>query len=142
MFLQKLMQGMKLREIEMCCWGPMQVERYVFFPACARRFELETTSLLEQGKDEDEQEGMLASALRVLQQARHSVPPCLPLSQKLLHMLQSRTPLRQNCRRECNELHSYCRGHIIIINQTVLHVIDIYSIDIYSFGCAKALHKS
>ncbi|BDA42625.1 probable RNA polymerase II subunit A C-terminal domain phosphatase [Coccomyxa sp. Obi] len=46
----------------------LQVERYVFFPACARRFELETSSLLEQGRDEDEQEGMLASALRVLQQ--------------------------------------------------------------------------
>ena len=50
----------------------MQVVRYVFFPACARRFELETSSLLEQGRDEEERDGMLASALHVLQKVSHS----------------------------------------------------------------------
>lgn len=76
---------------------PMQVERYVFFPACARRFELETSSLLEQGRDEDEQEGMLASALRVLQQVSHPSHPACHNHQQLVHMPWSETPSRPSC---------------------------------------------
>jgi len=53
----------------------LQVERYIFFPACVRRFGLDARSLLEQGRDEDEQRGMLASALRILQQAGSCYPP-------------------------------------------------------------------
>jgi hypothetical protein len=45
-----------------------QVQRYIFFPACARRLTVGDKSLLEEGRDEDEKQGMLAAALRVLQQ--------------------------------------------------------------------------
>lgn len=52
-----------------------QVERYVFFPACARRFGLGRPALLDEGRDEAAQGGMLASALQVLRKVRSRSPP-------------------------------------------------------------------
>lgn len=46
----------------------IQVDRYIFFPACAIRFGRLHKSLLEKGQDEDADEGMLSTALQVLQQ--------------------------------------------------------------------------
>lgn len=43
-----------------------QVERYVFFRACAERFGAGKAALLDAGRDEDAAQGMLAAALRVL----------------------------------------------------------------------------
>ena len=47
----------------------VQVERYVFFPACAERFGNPEPALLDEGRDEDPERGMLAAALRVLLEA-------------------------------------------------------------------------
>ena len=47
----------------------LQVERYIFFPACAERFGLQTPGLLREGRDEDGEWGMLHSALQVLEEA-------------------------------------------------------------------------
>eukprot|EP00887_Chlorella_sp_A99_P003679 scaffold7.g3679.t1 len=41
------------------------IERYLYFPACASKFGARAGSLLEQGVDEDAQEGALAASLRV-----------------------------------------------------------------------------
>ena len=46
----------------------IQVDRYIFFPACATRFGRSHKCLLEKGQDEDADEGMLSIALQVLQQ--------------------------------------------------------------------------
>lgn len=46
----------------------IQVDRYIFFPACATRFGRSHKCLLEKGQDEDADKGMLSTALRVLQQ--------------------------------------------------------------------------
>lgn len=61
------MANVSRRSIKGIC-ETLQVQRYIFFPACARRLTADEPSLLEQGRDEDEQQGMLASALKVLQQ--------------------------------------------------------------------------
>lgn len=50
----------------------IQVERYIYFPACAARFGKEGKSHVECGTDEDPANGTLASCLRVLQEA-HSI---------------------------------------------------------------------
>ncbi|KAH7621996.1 hypothetical protein Ndes2526B_g02821 [Nannochloris sp. 'desiccata'] len=44
----------------------MQVERYIYFPACAVRFGRGGQSLFERGEDEDADNGALATCLRVL----------------------------------------------------------------------------
>ena len=44
----------------------MQIERYIYFPACAVRFGRGGQSLFERGEDEDPQKGALATSLRVL----------------------------------------------------------------------------
>ncbi|KAL0027020.1 hypothetical protein WJX79_009746 [Trebouxia sp. C0005] len=46
----------------------IQVDRYIFFPACVSRFGRSHKSLLEAGKDEDVGSGMLSTSLRVVQQ--------------------------------------------------------------------------
>ena len=46
----------------------IQVDRYIFFPACATRFGRSHKCLLEKGQDEDADKGMLLTALQVLQQ--------------------------------------------------------------------------
>lgn len=46
----------------------IQVDRYIFFPACATRFGRSHKCLLERGQDEDADKGMLSTALQVLQQ--------------------------------------------------------------------------
>lgn len=56
-----------------CMRGCPQVERYVFFPACAERFGTARPSLLDQGRDEDADHGMLAAALRVLLEVMHQL---------------------------------------------------------------------
>ena len=48
--------------------GALQVERYIFFPACAERFGLQSPGLLREGRDEDSEQGMLHSALQVLEE--------------------------------------------------------------------------
>lgn len=63
----------------------LQVERYIYFPACVRRFGLDARSLLEQGRDEDEQRGMLASALCILQQAGSCNPPMPGVQCRSMH---------------------------------------------------------
>ena len=45
------------------------MERYIFFPACAERFGLQSPGLLQEGRDEDGDQGMLHSALQVLEEA-------------------------------------------------------------------------
>lgn len=45
------------------------MERYIFFPACAERFGLVSPGLLKEGRDEDGAQGMLHSALQVLEEA-------------------------------------------------------------------------
>lgn len=51
----------------------IQVDRYIFFPACVIRFGRSHKSLLETGKDENVDTGMLSTALRVMQQVHHSL---------------------------------------------------------------------
>lgn len=51
----------------------IQVDRYIFFPACITRFGRSHKSLLETGKDESVDTGMLSTALRVMQQVHHSL---------------------------------------------------------------------
>ena len=46
----------------------IQVDRYIFFPACATRFGRSHKCLLETGQDEDADKGMLSTSLRVLKQ--------------------------------------------------------------------------
>lgn len=46
----------------------IQVDRYIFFPACATRFGRSHKCLLEKGQDEDADKGMLSTALQVMQQ--------------------------------------------------------------------------
>ena len=55
-----------------------QAERYVFFPACAERFGAAVPSLLDQGRDEDADRGMLAAALRVLLEVLHQFALTIP----------------------------------------------------------------
>lgn len=45
----------------------IQVDRYIYFPACVTRFERSHKSLLEVEKDENANTGMLTTALDVLQ---------------------------------------------------------------------------
>ena len=54
----------------------LQVERYIFFPACAERFGLQSPGLLREGRDEDGEQGMLHSALQVLQKASTPAHTC------------------------------------------------------------------
>ena len=42
----------------------------MFFPACTRRFGLGRPALLDEGRDEAAEGGMLSSALQVLQKVR------------------------------------------------------------------------
>lgn len=51
----------------------IQVDRYIFFPACVSRFGRAHKSLLETGKDEDVGSGMLSTSLRVMQQVHQSL---------------------------------------------------------------------
>ncbi|KAL0050233.1 hypothetical protein WJX82_006909 [Trebouxia sp. C0006] len=51
----------------------IQVDRYIFFPACVSRFGRSHKSLLEAGKDEDVGKGMLSTSLRVMQQVHQSL---------------------------------------------------------------------
>ena len=51
----------------------IQVDRYIFFPACATRFGRSHKCLLEKGKDESADTGMLSTSLRVLQQVHTSL---------------------------------------------------------------------
>lgn len=51
----------------------IQVDRYIFFPACATRFGRSHKCLLEQGKDEDANNGMLSTALHALHQVHTSL---------------------------------------------------------------------
>lgn len=51
----------------------IQVDRYIFFPACATRFGRSHKCLLERGQDEDADKGMLSTALQVLQQVHTSL---------------------------------------------------------------------
>ena len=53
--------------------APTQVERYVFFPACAERFGTARPALLDQARDEDPDHGMLAAVLRVLLEVMHAL---------------------------------------------------------------------
>ncbi len=54
------------------------MERYIFFPACAERFGLQTPGLLREGRDEDSERGMLHSALQVLEEASTAATYVLP----------------------------------------------------------------
>ena len=51
----------------------IQVDRYIFFPACVTRFQRSHKSLLELEKDEEAQKGMLRKALKVLQHVHTTV---------------------------------------------------------------------
>ena len=51
----------------------IQVDRYIFFPACVTRFERSHKSLLEAETDENARKGMLSTALKVLQSVHASV---------------------------------------------------------------------
>ena len=55
----------------------MQVERYIFFPVCAERFGLLSPGLLAEGRDEDGEQGMLHSALQILEEASPMSPQAL-----------------------------------------------------------------
>lgn len=59
----------------------IQVDRYIFFPACVTRFERSHKSLLELDKDEDAQKGMLKKALKILRRVHKGVfqvnPACI-----------------------------------------------------------------
>jgi hypothetical protein len=55
----------------------MQVERYIFFPACAERFGLLSPGLLAESRDEDVEQGMLHSALQILEEASPMTPQAL-----------------------------------------------------------------
>ena len=55
----------------------MQVERYIFFPACAERFGLLSPGLLAESRDEDIEQGMLHSALQILEEANPMSPQAL-----------------------------------------------------------------
>lgn len=67
------------------------MERYVFFPACAERFGTARPALLDQGRDEDADQGMLAAALRVLLEVMHQLllilAGCLKLTSSFAHAL-------------------------------------------------------
>ena len=51
----------------------IQVDRYIYFPACVTRFGRKHKSFLETGKDEDAGSGMLSIALRIMQQVHQSI---------------------------------------------------------------------
>ncbi len=51
----------------------IQVDRYIFFPACVTRFGRSHKSLLEAGKDDNVETGMLSTALRVMQQVHRTL---------------------------------------------------------------------
>ncbi|DBA95101.1 TPA: hypothetical protein ACH3X1_002613 [Trebouxia sp. C0004] len=51
----------------------IQVDRYIFFPACVSRFGRSHKSLLEAGKDEDVGSGMLSTSLWVMQQVHQTL---------------------------------------------------------------------
>ena len=51
----------------------IQVDRYIFFPACATRFARSHKGLLEEGKDESAEIGMLSTSLHVLKQVHTSL---------------------------------------------------------------------
>ena len=63
--------------------APTQVERYVFFPACAERFGTARPALLDQARDEDPDHGMLAAVLRVLLEVMHALLLLLAACSKL-----------------------------------------------------------
>ena len=64
----------------------IQVDRYIFFPACATRFGRSHKCLLEKGKDEDADTGMLSTALRVLKQVHMHVFEVMLLGTGFWHM--------------------------------------------------------
>lgn len=70
----------------------IQVDRYIFFPACVARFGRKHKSLLETGEDEDPSRGMLAIALRVMQQVHSSVFQAGPT-----HLRSVNLPIEVSC---------------------------------------------
>lgn len=87
----------------------IQVDRYIFFPACATRFGRSHKCLLETGQDEDADTGMLSTALHVLKQVHTT-------------LFQAPQPLKEDVRQHLQQLR---RQVLLGVHLVFSHVIPL-----------------